>query len=104
MGLRRHPRRRVLAAAVAVIAVLAAGGVTILVTHQPAHVSIRALRIAVADGPGNRQHVQLDATFFTPPGSGRVPAILLAHGFGETKDAVRPEAERLARAGFAVLT
>jgi ABC-2 type transport system ATP-binding protein len=104
MGLRRHPRRRVLAVLVAVIAVLAAGGVTILLTHQPAHVTSQALRIAVADGPGNRQHVQLDATFFTPPGSGRVPAILLAHGFGETKDAVRPEAERLARAGFAVLT
>ena len=33
-----------------------------------------------------------------------MPAILLAHGFGETKDAVRPEAEQLARAGFAVLT
>lgn len=49
-------------------------------------------------------HVSLDATFFAPPGHGRVPAILLAHGFGETKDAVRPEAEQLARAGFAVLT
>ena len=46
----------------------------------------------------------LDATFFTPAGSGRMPAILLAHGFGETKNAVRPEAEQLARAGFAVLT
>ena len=33
-----------------------------------------------------------------------MPAILLAHGFGETKNAVRPEAEQLARAGFAVLT
>ena len=58
----------------------------------------------MTDGPGHDQHVSLDATFFTPPGHGRVPAILLAHGFGETKDAVRPEAEQLARAGFAVLT
>ena len=33
-----------------------------------------------------------------------MPAILLAHGFGETKDAVAPEAEQLAQAGFAVLT
>ena len=33
-----------------------------------------------------------------------MPAILLAHGFGETKYAVRPEAEQLASAGFAVLT
>jgi len=44
----------------------------------------------VTDGPRHDQHVSLDATFFTPPGHGRVPAILLAHGFGETKDAVRP--------------
>ena len=58
----------------------------------------------MTDGPGHDQHVPLDATFFTTPDHGRVPAILLAHGFGETKDAVRPEAEQLARAGFAVLT
>jgi len=58
----------------------------------------------VVDGPGHNQHVVLDATFFTPAGGGRVPAILLAHGFGETKDAVAPEAQQLARAGFAVLT
>jgi ABC-2 type transport system ATP-binding protein len=67
-------------------------------------VTARPLRIEVTDGPGHDQHVSLDATFFTPPGHGRVPAILLAHGFGETKEAVRPEAEQLARAGFAVLT
>jgi len=48
--------------------------------------------------------VVLAATFFTPAGQGRVPAILLAPGFGETKDAVQPQAEYLARAGFAVLT
>ena len=56
------------------------------------------------DGPHDNQHVLLDATYFTPRASGRCPAILLAHGFGETKYAVRPEAEQLARAGFAVLT
>ena len=84
--------------AAAVIAVL------VIVLRQPVPVTARVLRIPVTDGPGRSQHVSLDATFFTPPGGGRVPAILLAHGFGETKDAVRPEAEQLARAGFAVLT
>ncbi len=98
-------RGRKLGALAAAIGLLAAAIVVlVIVIRQPATVAARALRIPVADGPGNDQHVSLDATFFTPPGRGRLPAILLAHGFGETKDAVRPEAEQLARAGFAVLT
>ena len=101
------PRRRwarvaaLLAAAAVVIAAVAA--VTAVAT-RPAPISEHNVRISVTDGPGNSQHVVLDATFYTPAGGGRVPAILLAHGFGETKDAVRPEAEYLARAGYAVLT
>src|SRR5450755_560341 len=103
MNLRR-PGRRVLAGLAAAVLVLAAAIAVIAVASQPAPVSARNLRIAVTDGPHDNQHVLLDATFFTPAGRGRVPAILLAHGFGETKNAVRPEAEQLARAGFAVLT
>ena len=103
MNLRR-PGRRVLAGRAAAVLVLAAMIAVIAVASRPAPVSARNLFIAVTDGPHDNQHVLLDATFFTPAGSGRVPAILLAHGFGETKNAVRPEAEQLARAGFAVLT
>ncbi len=104
MNLRRRPRGRVLAVLAAGLVVLVALITVVIVIRQPVPVTARTLRIAVTDGPGHDQHVSLDATFFTPPGHGRVPAILLAHGFGETKDAVRPEAEQLARAGFAVLT
>ena len=105
MDFRSRPRGRKLAALAAMVVVLVAAAVTVvIVVRQPVPVTARTLRIAVTDGPGDDQHVSLDATFFTPPGHGRVPAILLAHGFGETKDAVRPEAEQLARAGFAVLT
>ena len=97
MDFRSRPRGRKLAALTALAVVLAAVAVTVvIVIRQPVPVTARALRIAVTDGPGHNQHVSLDATFFTPPGHGRVPAILLAHGFGETKDAVRPEAEQLA--------
>ena len=103
MNLRR-PGRRVLAGLAAAVLVLAAAIAVIAVASRPAPVSARNLFIAATDGPHDNQHVLLDATFFTPAGSGRVPAILLAHGFGETKNAVRPEAEQLARAGFAVLT
>ncbi|HUY49156.1 MAG TPA: alpha/beta fold hydrolase [Streptosporangiaceae bacterium] len=93
-----------LAALAAGVVVLAALGVVIIAVRKPVGVTARALRIPVVDGPADNQHVLLDATLFTPPGTGRIPAILLAHGFGETKYAVQPEAEQLARAGFAVLT
>ncbi|MGH3275170.1 MAG: alpha/beta fold hydrolase, partial [Streptosporangiaceae bacterium] len=90
--------------AAVVLAVVVSGTIAAAGASAPAQVTVRNLMISVTDGPAGNQHVRLDATFFTPAGSGRVPAILLAHGFGETKDAVRPEAEQLAQAGFAVLT
>jgi ABC-2 type transport system ATP-binding protein len=103
-GWPRWARRRVVVIP-AVVAVLVVVGVATAVGAQSAApLGIRNVRIAVVDGPQNDQRVSIDATFFTPPGHDRVPAILLAHGFGETKDAVRPEAAYLARAGFAVLT
>src|SRR5580692_12131811 len=102
--LSRRRGRKLGALAVAAGLAVAVLVAAVVVVRQPVRVTARALRIAVTDGPGGSQHVSLDATFFTPPGGGRVPAILLAHGFGETKNAVRPEAEMLARAGFAVLT
>jgi ABC-2 type transport system ATP-binding protein len=104
MGVRRLSRTKVVVAVVAAVALVAAGVVLAVALTRPAPLTIRNLRIPVADGPRGNQHVVLDASFFLPPGSGKVPAVLLAHGFGETKDAVRPQAEDLARAGFAVLT
>jgi ABC-2 type transport system ATP-binding protein len=101
---RRLRGRRLLALVAAVAAVAVVVVVVVVRAAAPAPVSARNLMISVVDGPRDNQHVRLDATFFTPAGTGKVPAILLAHGFGETKNAVRPEAEQLARAGFAVLT
>src|SRR5215470_5372837 len=104
MSLRRRPRAKLIVAAVAAAALLAAGVALAVTLTRPASPTVRNLRIPVVDGPRGNQRVVLDASFFTPPGTGRVPAVLLAHGFGESKDVVRPEAEDLARAGFAVLT
>ena len=104
MGLRRLLRPKVIVAVVAAVALLAAGIGLAVALSQPAPLTIRDVRIPVVDGPRDNQHVVIDASFVTPPGSGGLPAVLLAHGFGETKDAVRPQAEALARAGFAVLT
>jgi ABC-2 type transport system ATP-binding protein len=97
-------RRRFLIAAAALAALLAGAITLAAVLRQPVGVTVRDVRIGMLDGPRGDQHVTLDASFFTPAGQGRLPAILLAPGFGETKSAVAPEAGYLARAGFAVLT
>src|SRR6266536_2293239 len=104
MDLWRRPGRRLIVALAAAVLVIAAVATALVAASRPVPVSARNLRIAVTDGPHDNQEVVLDATFFTPPGNGQVPAILLAHGFGETKNAVRPQAEQLASAGFAALT
>jgi ABC-2 type transport system ATP-binding protein len=103
MRLRWRSRKRAVIAGLAVVALLAGVIALAAVLRQPVAVGVRNLRIPVVDGPRDNQRVVLDATFFTPAGQGRVPAVLLAPGFGETKDAVKPQAEYLARAGFAVL-
>jgi ABC-2 type transport system ATP-binding protein len=104
MRVRWRLRRRPAVVAAGMV-VLLAGGITLAaVLRQPVPISVRTVRIAVVDGPRDNQRVTLDASFFTPAGQGRLPAILLAPGFGETKYAVAPQAEYLARAGFAVLT
>ncbi len=88
----------------AAVLLIACAAVIAVIATRPGPVSARNVMIPVIDGPHNDDHVLIDATFFTPPGGGKIPAVLLAHGFGGTKESVRPEAEQLARAGFAVLT
>jgi len=100
MKVRWRPRGRYLIAAAAA-ALLLAGAITLgAVLRQPVQVTVAAVRIGVLDGPRGNQHVVLDASFFTPAGRGRLPAILLAPGFGETKQAVGPEADRAQFAGL----
>jgi ABC-2 type transport system ATP-binding protein len=104
MSLRRRPRRRTVTALAAAVVLIACAVLIGLVVSRPGPVSVRTVVIPVIDGPRNEDHVLIDATFFTPPGAGKIPAILLAHGFGQTKAATAPEASQLAQAGFAVLT
>jgi ABC-2 type transport system ATP-binding protein len=87
------------------VAVLALVGVmTWSVWPSGPAVSGQHQRITVVDGPADDQKIELDTTFFAPPGGGKAPAVLVAHGFGGSKRSVRQEAERLAEAGYAVLT
>ncbi|MGQ4360130.1 alpha/beta fold hydrolase [Streptomyces sp. SAS_272] len=96
----RGPRRarRLLAAAAAVVVLAGAGTWTAVASDDDTPAVHRADRVMAVDG------VRLDTSYFTAGGSGRRPAVLLAHGFGGSKDDVRQQAEQLARDGYAVLT
>ncbi len=63
--------------------------------------------LTVATGPDGTTRVDLDTTYYRPKGASAASpaaAVLLAHGFGGTKDDVAPDAEDLANHGYAVLT
>ncbi|NGO07251.1 alpha/beta fold hydrolase [Streptomyces sp. HC44] len=92
----RRPRR--LIAAAAAVVVLAGAGTWTAVASDEAPPVDRADRVMDMGGG-----VKIDTSYFTE-GSGRRPAVLLAHGFGGSKDDVRSQAENLARDGYAVLT
>ena len=60
--------------------------------------------MVMPETPGSKQTVRIDTSFFTPEAAGRYPAVMLAHGFGGSKDDMTGQAEQLARDGDAVLT
>ncbi|MFJ8042806.1 alpha/beta fold hydrolase [Kitasatospora sp. NPDC096147] len=92
-------------AAGAALVVLAGGGAAVAVGGGD-EVAVRqeAQRLEMPESPGSAERVTIDTSFFTAGGSGPRPAVLLAHGFGGSKDGLREQAERLARQGYAVLT
>ncbi|MGW2316323.1 alpha/beta fold hydrolase [Streptomyces sp. NPDC001680] len=96
-GVLKGPRRLVAAAAAAVVLVGAG-------TWTAAVASADTPTVRVSDQVMAVDGVRLDTSFFTPAGAGRHPAVLLAHGFGGSKNDVRGQAEDLARGGYAVLT
>ncbi|GAA1176729.1 CocE/NonD family hydrolase [Kitasatospora gansuensis] len=85
-------------------AVLLVGGVAVAAGGQEqAAVRQEERRLPMPETPGSAAQVSIDTSFFTT-GSTPRPAVLLAHGFGGSKDGERAQAERLARQGYAVLT
>ncbi|MEV0429851.1 alpha/beta fold hydrolase [Micromonospora sp. NPDC050495] len=103
-ALAARPRRAV-AALVAVVLLAALVGWAVW-PRRPDFRTEPAL-VTVLSGPDGTQPVDLDTTLYLPRDASarhRVPAVLLAHGFGGTKESVRSDAEDLAARGYAVLT
>ncbi|WP_283138015.1 alpha/beta fold hydrolase [Rhizohabitans arisaemae] len=94
-------QRRIVAV---VLALLLAGGLTWLLVPGETPVRTFEQRIEVVDGPADDQRVSLDTALHVPETGGPHPAVLLGHGFGSSKEAMRPQALRLAAEGYAVLT
>jgi ABC-2 type transport system ATP-binding protein len=86
------------------VAALVAGTAVVIITAvpDPPPVSTENLTIKVPGGPGVANEVHLDATVYRPAVT-PAPAVLLAHGFGGSKDSVSAQATALARRGFVVL-
>jgi len=102
-ALPRATRRRVVSGTAVLVLVAALVGWAAL--PDRADWTSQDLRINVLSGPSGNDPVDLDARFYLPRDrSGKVPAVLLAHGFGGTKDSVKDDAESLAERGYAVLT
>jgi ABC-2 type transport system ATP-binding protein len=101
----RLTRQRAIAAG-AVLAILA-GLVVWGAWPQARNWRAEARTLTVRTGPDGATAIPLDTTIYLPRGASAadpVPAVLLAHGFGGSKDSVREQAEDLVRDGYAVLT
>ncbi|MFI7678938.1 alpha/beta fold hydrolase [Actinophytocola sp. NPDC049390] len=97
-----RPKPRWVAAGLVAVLVAAGGLVWLNSGDDPAEVHARELTLAGAQGPGDPAPVKLDATLYLPEQT-PAPAIIVAHGFGGSKDSVDGDARELAQRGFVVL-
>ena len=95
-------RSRKITAVVVVVALVAAVVWIAWPTPGPTPIATRDLTITAPGGPGVDEPVQLDSTLYLPAQT-PAPAVIMAHGFGGSKNSVASDAEQMARAGFVVL-
>ncbi|OZD75116.1 ABC transporter [Rhodococcus sp. 05-339-2] len=96
--------RRAMTVGAPVIAVLALVALAFVFLPQDssADTSTREARITLPDDPGSTGTVDIDARLYVPSVT-PAPTVLLAHGFGGSKDSVDGEARDLAARGYTVL-
>jgi ABC-2 type transport system ATP-binding protein len=98
----RLSRRLLVAAGAALVLVLAVASAAVALAGREPAVRAQALRVPGVPEPGCGP-VSLDATLYLPDVPGPVPAVLLAHGFGGSKDDLADDARLLAQDGYVVL-
>jgi ABC-2 type transport system ATP-binding protein len=91
---------------VAVAALLALGGGTAVAAGGDGTPSVRQQDrvFTMPETPGSTRTVRIDTSYFTTGDSVPRPAVLLAHGFGGSKDDMAGEARSLAQHGYRVMT
>src|SRR5215207_1358933 len=99
---RPRPRPGARATLAALLAVPLLAGV-VLAPSASAADDVRTEDARVPSGSG-ADAVELDTTLYLPADGGRSPAVVLAHGFGGSKDSVADDARDLAGRGYVVLT
>jgi ABC-2 type transport system ATP-binding protein len=99
---RPRPRPGARATLAALLAAPLLAGV-VLAPSASAADDVRTEDARVPSGSG-ADAVELDTTLYLPAGGGRAPAVVLAHGFGGSKDSVAGAARDLADRGYAALT
>jgi ABC-2 type transport system ATP-binding protein len=101
----RITRRRLIISGVVLVLVLGLVGWAVAPKSR-SYTSSDAM-LPVATGPSGNETVVLDTTLYLPRSASAdhpVPAILLGHGFGGTKQSVAADAGDFADRGYAVLT
>ncbi|NUT02746.1 MAG: alpha/beta fold hydrolase [Hamadaea sp.] len=89
---------------VGVVAAIGLAVAAVAIAAQPAQAAYQTVDAMVPGAQGDDPAV-LDTTLYLPgDGKSKHPAVLLAHGFGGTKQSVAQDAKDLADRGYAVLT
>src|SRR5215204_3853454 len=101
--LRPRPRSGARAALGALLALPLIGGLLVLAPPAAAADDVRTEDAMVSSGSG-ADAVELDTTLYLPASEAPAPAVVLAHGFGGSKDSVSDDARALAEHGYVVLT
>lgn len=97
----RTPRARTITVVVLIVALLA-GYLLLRPSSDTPTAETRTAVVTVPGGPGEDGPVDLDTTLYLPEVT-PAPAVLMAHGFGGSKNSVAEDAEQLAADGFVVL-
>jgi ABC-2 type transport system ATP-binding protein len=100
---RPSPRSGARATSAALVLLLLSAGLLLLAPSAAAADEVRTEEARVSSGTG-ADAVELDTTLYLPAGDEPAPAVVLAHGFGGSKQSVASDAEDLAERGYVVLT